>query len=101
MVKPVGFPGAGPICEGRAGWNIRPGNRVIAGGVAEWLKAADCKSVDVRLRRFESYPLHHRLKTQKWELRAGTGDGCRTRQCRQRLFEPAGRRANRKIIGRV
>ena len=29
------------------------------GGVAEWLKAADCKSADVRLRRFESYPLHH------------------------------------------
>ena len=28
------------------------------GGVAEWLKAADCKSADVRLRRFESYPLH-------------------------------------------
>ena len=29
------------------------------GGVAEWLKAADCKSADVRLRWFESYPLHH------------------------------------------
>src|SRR6516162_5089754 len=29
------------------------------GGVAERLKAADCKSADVRLRRFESYPLHH------------------------------------------
>ena len=27
--------------------------------MAEWLKAADCKSADVRLRRFESYPLHH------------------------------------------
>ena len=32
------------------------------GGVAERLKAADCKSADVRLRRFESYPLHQRLK---------------------------------------
>ena len=31
------------------------------GGVAERLKAADCKSADVRLRRFESYPLHHRF----------------------------------------
>ena len=31
----------------------------LGGGVAEWLKAADCKSADVRLRRFESYPLHH------------------------------------------
>ena len=30
------------------------------GGVAEWLKAADCKSADISLRRFESYPLHHR-----------------------------------------
>ena len=29
-------------------------------GVAERLKAADCKSADVRLRRFESYPLHQR-----------------------------------------
>ena len=29
------------------------------GQMAEWLKAADCKSADVRLRRFESYPLHH------------------------------------------
>ncbi len=29
------------------------------GGVAEWLKAADCKSADASLRRFESCPLHH------------------------------------------
>jgi hypothetical protein len=27
--------------------------------VAEWLKAADCKSARVYVRRFESYPLHH------------------------------------------
>ena len=32
-----------------------------AGGVPEWLKGADCKSVGLRLRRFESYPLHHRI----------------------------------------
>ena len=31
------------------------------GGVAERLKAADCKSADVCLRRFESYPLHQRF----------------------------------------
>src|SRR4029078_858962 len=31
------------------------------GGVAEWLKAADCKSASGCLRRFESYPLHQRL----------------------------------------
>ena len=30
----------------------------FAGGVPEWLKGADCKSVGLRLRRFESYPLH-------------------------------------------
>ena len=28
------------------------------GGVVEWLKAADCKSARVSVRRFESYPLH-------------------------------------------
>jgi hypothetical protein len=33
-----------------------------SGGVAERLKAADCKSADVRLRRFESYPLHQRFR---------------------------------------
>ena len=30
-----------------------------SGGVAEWLKAADCKSARGSVRRFESYPLHH------------------------------------------
>jgi hypothetical protein len=29
------------------------------GGVPEWLKGADCKSAGVRLRWFESNPLHH------------------------------------------
>ena len=29
------------------------------GGVAEWLKAADCKSARESVRRFESYLLHH------------------------------------------
>ncbi len=28
------------------------------GGVPEWLKGADCKSAGVRLRWFESNPLH-------------------------------------------
>ena len=32
---------------------LRPGR------VAEWLKAADCKSADVCLRRFEPSPFHH------------------------------------------
>jgi hypothetical protein len=29
------------------------------GEMAEWLKAADCKSVHASVRRFESYSLHH------------------------------------------
>ncbi len=29
------------------------------GEVAEWTKAADCKSAGVSLRRFESFPPHH------------------------------------------
>ena len=33
--------------------------RIEIGGVAEWLKAADCKSARVSVRRFESYPHHH------------------------------------------
>jgi hypothetical protein len=49
------------------------------GGVAERLKAADCKSADVRLRRFESYPLHQRLGvaavTEAW--REGSGAALR------------------------
>jgi hypothetical protein len=31
----------------------------ICGGVPEWLKGADCKSVGFRLRWFESVLLHH------------------------------------------
>ena len=31
----------------------------LDGEVAEWTKAADCKSAGVRLRRFESCPPHH------------------------------------------
>ena len=27
--------------------------------MVEWLKAADCKSARVSVRRFKSYPLHH------------------------------------------
>jgi hypothetical protein len=32
--------------------------RTAYGGMAEWLKAADCKSARVRVRRFESFSLH-------------------------------------------
>ena len=34
---------------------------VTRGEVAEWTKAADCKSAGVSLRRFESFPPHHIL----------------------------------------
>lgn len=33
-------------------------NSVLYGGVPEWLKGADCKSVGLRLRWFESSLLH-------------------------------------------
>ena len=36
--------------------------RQCSGEVAEWTKAADCKSAGVSLRRFESFPPHHRFK---------------------------------------
>ncbi len=39
-----------------AGYNIR---RSLVGQVAEWLKAADCKSARVTVRWFESSPVHH------------------------------------------
>ncbi len=53
------------------------------GGVAERSKAADCKSADVRLRRFESYPLHQRFGgavvpgAQPAEVGQGLGSGWR------------------------
>ena len=31
------------------------------GQVAEWLKATDCKSVLLRVRRFESFPAHNQM----------------------------------------
>ena len=34
-------------------------NREFRGEVPEWLKGADCKSVGLRLRWFESNLLHH------------------------------------------
>ena len=33
-----------------------------AGRVAEWLMAADCKSADLCLRKFESFPFHHKTR---------------------------------------
>ncbi len=35
--------------------------RLSVGEVAEWLMAADCKSALLRVRWFESSPLHHYL----------------------------------------
>ena len=39
------------------------------GRVAEWLKAADCKSAGVRLRRFESYPFHHYQVLRRYKFK--------------------------------
>ncbi len=33
--------------------------KFLNGEVPEWPKGADCKSAGSRLRRFESFPLHH------------------------------------------
>lgn len=42
------------LCKSQfLGYNLR-----LSGGVPEWLKGADCKSVGLRLRWFESSLLH-------------------------------------------
>ena len=38
------------------------------GQVAEWSMATDCKSVDLRLRRFKSFSAHQFFKDLKWAL---------------------------------
>ncbi len=48
------LPRTEPIDADGAGRYVRP----LPGGVPEWLKGADCKSAGVRLRWFESSPLH-------------------------------------------
>lgn len=40
---------------------IYSAGNIIVGRVAKWPNAADCKSVDFRLRRFESTLAHHFL----------------------------------------
>jgi hypothetical protein len=41
----------------------------FTGRVGEWLKPADCKSAaPCGLRRFESSPVHQRLKADRWVL---------------------------------
>ena len=40
-------------------YKINPRNEGVPGGVSEWLKETGCKPVGVRLRWFESNPLHH------------------------------------------
>ena len=46
-------------CEGGVFWMLCY-SLGFAGGVPEWLKGADCKSVGLRLRWFESSLLHQR-----------------------------------------
>src|ERR1700751_4480614 len=48
-----------------------------SGGVAERLKAADCKSADVCLRRFESYPLHQPSRIAADGTAAGAKAWCK------------------------
>jgi replicative superfamily II helicase len=43
------------------------------GEVAEWLKAADCKSARASVRWFESSPLHQPLPQRKNPARRATG----------------------------
>ena len=38
----------------------------VFGGVPEWPKGTDCKSVVVRLRWFKSTPLHHHFSVAKY-----------------------------------
>jgi hypothetical protein len=38
------------------------GGIITSGEVPEWLNGADCKSVALQLRRFESYPPHLLLR---------------------------------------
>ena len=45
--------------------------RFPAGGVPEWLKGADCKSVGLRLRWFESSPLHQHFACDWHDSRRG------------------------------
>src|SRR3546814_18770270 len=49
-----------------------PSLRRSQGQVAEWLKAADCKSARVSVRWFESSPVHHRRRAGIIQNR----DGC-------------------------
>lgn len=49
------------------------------GEVPEWLKGADCKSVGLRLRWFESIPLHQRNFRLRESSRAEGQHGCPAR----------------------
>ena len=53
----AGLAGAKVSVDSGRGLALVPASRF--GGVPEWLKGADCKSAGVRLRWFESNPLHH------------------------------------------
>ncbi len=45
-----------------------------SGGIPEWPKGTDCKSVVGRLRRFESSSLHHKITTESVVLHGLSGD---------------------------
>ena len=52
----------------------------LCGEVAEWLKAADCKSARASVRWFESSPLHHHVELQAQIIAARAAlERCRIR----------------------
>ena len=71
----------GPACRTRGG---------ISGGVPEWPKGTDCKSVVIRLRRFKSSPLH--------QTRAMT-EGAPFRRCDMAVGDSATVRGLRRWAG--
>ena len=54
----------GPCRQRDLCWAVR-----LRGEVPEWPKGTDCKSVGVRLRRFESFPPHHVVPREGVRLR--------------------------------
>lgn len=57
LIKMLLFAGMEFLREQRA--FLESGHEFYFGGVAERSNATDCKSVDLGLRKFKSFPLHH------------------------------------------
>ena len=75
-LRPPGRNSCGPhsIANSVAAFDVapeNPDNVGFRGEVAEWLMAADCKSALLRVRWFESSPLHHWFTEQVKSSRCG------------------------------